>query len=628
MVVVRENCQGLAEAKRALRGLKPGAGGPDWKADAFAYYRKKLKDEGRWLALPQLREAVQKSSEEALKEGCYCLPTDKRAQVRLPQKPNVCWVSMESCVEPEPCQGQAPPPLVISHKTPLEAAGALAKTFKGHPVIVTMEATDFIRSEGELNGRLQEAEARSRAQHEMFSCTNFVFSSRAAALLCAKARQSPQERLNSSHDPAIIVADGVVLFRGPGDDGYPFLTQEEQVSLQVLVAGRALKRPWLQKGEHFLNQDDFLAFSHRLNLMTFQALEDAPGDRKPVLVLAAAGLADAEHRQPRAGIAQALKTWRSMWSGYFEAVVVACGDASTATIIDRAVNTDIYMKVLQNLPVLPSGREWHWNVECMQLSYNAVFSNIGRRMQAMREVVPGSALKSSDSGRPEKKLGRRASGAGLMFLTEAMSENQRPAGAVLSNSASRASLVADDKSDMESTGGARNFGRSLTTRTDVMDRSLSSANISVTMGSMQTTGGHSRGGRRASLAVGKDGLPEDSRALMERHAKLRLEATDHEQELKDQEDKKNQQKVAEILAKAWGVGGKRLSGMMTKIQTGKEEDTGKKGKLGRLNDKAAKEQKEESKQRLETMTLDKKRQIDSAAAILGCPGDRGASVRM
>ncbi|CAJ1348538.1 unnamed protein product [Effrenium voratum] len=155
MQVVRENCQGLAEAKRALRGLKPG----DWKADAFAYYRKKLKDEGRWLALPQLREAVQKSSEEALKEGCYCLPTDKRAQVRLPQKPNVCWVSMESCVEPEPCQGQAPPPLVISHKTPLEAAGALAKTFKGHPVIVTMEATDFIRSEGELNGRLQEAEA-------------------------------------------------------------------------------------------------------------------------------------------------------------------------------------------------------------------------------------------------------------------------------------------------------------------------------------------------------------------------------------------------------------------------------------------------------------------------------------
>ena len=32
---------------------------------------------------------------------------------------------------------------------------------------------------------------------------------------------------------------------------------------------------------------------------------EAPGDRKPVLVLAAAGLADAEHRQPRAGIAQA-----------------------------------------------------------------------------------------------------------------------------------------------------------------------------------------------------------------------------------------------------------------------------------------------------------------------------------
>lgn len=31
-------------------------------------------------------------------------------QVRLPQKPSVQWVSMESCTEPDPCQGVVPPP--------------------------------------------------------------------------------------------------------------------------------------------------------------------------------------------------------------------------------------------------------------------------------------------------------------------------------------------------------------------------------------------------------------------------------------------------------------------------------------------------------------------------------------
>eukprot|EP00435_Cladocopium_sp_Y103_P037465 s430_g9.t3 len=159
--------------------------------------------------------------------------------------------------------------------------------------------------------------ARGVAQHEMFVCTNFVFSSHAATHLCAKTRQSPQERLCSSHDPAVVVADDVMLFRGPAEGGFPFLPQQEQVPMKVLVTGRAVKRPWLQKGELFLDQDDFLAFSHRLNLMTYQALEDfgpsgafaADAPPPPVLVLSACGLSDPEHRQPRGGIAQGAVNW-------------------------------------------------------------------------------------------------------------------------------------------------------------------------------------------------------------------------------------------------------------------------------------------------------------------------------
>ncbi|CAK9050313.1 unnamed protein product [Durusdinium trenchii] len=622
----------LAEAKRALRGVRPG----DWNSEAFAHYKKKLTKEGRWLALPGLVDMVRRTSDEALKAGGYCLPKNKTAQVRLPQKPSVQWVSMESCTEPDPCQGVVPPPLVVSHKTPLEAAGVLGKHFEGHPLIVTFEATEFdTGAESEMKkGQILEGEARGLAQHEMFNCTNLVFSSRAATLLCAKARQSPQERLNAWHDPGVIVADNVVLFRGPAEDGYPFLSQEEQLNLRVLVAGRALKRPWLHKGEQFLNQDDFLAFSHRLNLMTYKALElQEPDGPAPILVLAACGLADAEHRQPRGGIGQALKTWRTMWSGFFEAVVVACGDSETAAIIDRAVNTDVYMKVLQNQPVAPSASQWHWKPAVMQLSYNPVFSCIARKMENIREA-PVSSSSTLRADQP-RKSGRRASGAGIMFLQEAMSEQQRPAGAILQHAPSRLSLVDLDsrtENGEPSASQSRAFGRSATSATGALGAELSRDHSMVTrdesvvtrQGSMLMTSAMTTGGRpsqrRASMAVGKDGQVEDSRALMDRLAKLRMEGTDHEQQLKDEEDRRNQQKMAEILAKAWGVGGKRISGMVSKVE---KDDKGKSKKLGGLfgSKEAEREEQEQKKAKLETMTLDKKRQIDSNAAILGCPQD-------
>eukprot|EP00434_Breviolum_minutum_P005633 symbB.v1.2.004968.t1/scaffold284.1/size240047/8 len=151
---LRTDEEELAEARRALRSVKPG----DWHAQAFVHYKKKLKDEGRWLALPGLVDLVRKSSEAALEAGSY-QPNRKSPQVRLSQKSRVQWVNMESCVEPEPCQGLAPPPLVVSHKTPLEAAGVLGRHFKGHPVIVTFEATEFERSDHK-KGQMIEGEAQ------------------------------------------------------------------------------------------------------------------------------------------------------------------------------------------------------------------------------------------------------------------------------------------------------------------------------------------------------------------------------------------------------------------------------------------------------------------------------------
>eukprot|EP00913_Durusdinium_trenchii_P012186 g11445.t1 len=301
-----------------------------------------------------------------------------------------------------------------------------------------------------------------------------------------------------------------------------------------------------------------------------------------------------------------------MWSGFFEAVVVACGDSETAAIIDRAVNTDVYMKVLQNQPVAPSASQWHWKPAVMQLSYNPVFSCIARKMENIREA-PVSSSSTLRADQP-RKSGRRASGAGIMFLQEAMSEQQRPAGAILQHAPSRLSLVDLDsrtENGEPSASQSRAFGRSATSATGALGAELSRDHSMVTrdesvvtrQGSMLMTSAMTTGGRpsqrRASMAVGKDGQVEDSRALMDRL-------------------------MAEILAKAWGVGGKRISGMVSKVE---KDDKGKSKKLGGLfgSKEAEREEQEQKKAKLETMTLDKKRQIDSNAAILGCPQEKSAS---
>eukprot|EP00435_Cladocopium_sp_Y103_P041063 s430_g11.t1 len=227
-------------------------------------------------------------------------------------------------------------------------------------------------------------------------------------------------------------------------------------------------------------------------------------------------------------------------------------------------------------------------------------------------------------------LGERTLWSDFLSQDAAMSENQRPAGAVLQTAASRLSLVdpsePGESLSIASLSRSMMIGKSLTSAASHLgdpesrEQSFMTRNGSMLMTSASTTGGGRPSARRASLAVGKDGQPEDSRAQMERIAKLRMEQTDHEQQLKDEEDKRNQAKMAEILVKAWGVGGKRMSGIVSKVE--KKDDKDKKKLHGRLGNKEAeREAQEEKKAKLETMTLDKKRQIDQAAAVLGCPVD-------
>ncbi|CAL1164483.1 unnamed protein product [Cladocopium goreaui] len=252
-----------------------------------------------------------------------------------------------------------------------------------------------------------------------------------------------------------------------------------------------------------------------------------------------------------------------------------------------------------------------------------VFFDLPGLHKVLGERTLWSDFLSQDAG--PKKWGEPR-----VVLSRAMSENQRPAGAVLHSASSRVSLVEPSEPgeslSFASVSRSMIIGKSLTSAASRLDPesrepSFMTRNGSMLMTSAATTGG-SRSARRASLAVGKDGQPEDSRTQMERIAKLRMEQTDHEQQLKDEEDRRNQAKMAEILAKAWGVAGKRMSGLVSKVEKNDDKDKDKKKLQGRLGNKEAeREAQEEKKAKLETMTLEKKRQIDQAAAVLGCPVD-------
>eukprot|EP00930_Biecheleria_cincta_P098956 TRINITY_DN90608_c0_g1_i1.p1 TRINITY_DN90608_c0_g1~~TRINITY_DN90608_c0_g1_i1.p1 ORF type:complete len:803 (-),score=148.40 TRINITY_DN90608_c0_g1_i1:22-2430(-) len=503
----------LVEAKRALRGIGPG----DWNAALFARYRKQFMEEGRWLAIPGLYSVALKSSQEALDAGWYSLssrPGNRGERVVLPQKSHCQWQGMDDIMEPEPCVGMVPPPIICSHRTPLDCARVLGKLYPKNEMFVTLEATDFTKlGAGTDTGAghlLEGEECRSLGLQEMHIRTNFKFASRMASNLCAKG-PSPRERLAAKTDPQIFVVEELALFRGDAPDGYPFLPEEDQLKLTALVSGRAVKRPWLvPRQETFLNQDDLICFMDRLNLLTYRALSASePGTPQPVLVLGLCGLTDAEHRQPRGSIVQALKVWRSTWAGLFQAVVVACGDENAAHFFDRSVNLDVYMEIMQNQPVKPAAHEWHWDMGLVDLSENKVLATHAAKVALQRQYGAGAAFTQGAPDGRRMSGTRRHSGAGLFMLGQALSDKPAEAGAILKSPAAPASPKSDASTPWPDPAQRAAGRRDSNARR--ASHASNASNLEVPK-------------RRLSQAIGMDGKAENARDRAERLANLRMDA--------------------------------------------------------------------------------------------------------
>lgn len=342
-------------------------------------------------------------------------------------------------------------------------------------------------------------------------------------------------------------------------------------------------------------------------------------------MMAAAGLSDAENWQPRQSYAQGLKTWRSLWAAHFEAVVIACADESTASIIDRTVNTDIYMNVVQNLPVVPSHWQYHWNLSAMKLSTNPVFASVASKMVLQRQhgasfavgsksgslrSKSGSLRRGTDSHGPRlsdshgRRLsgggGRRMSGAGMLMLQEALSGNERSAGAIIAKDP----MLRSQQSSEKVQGADEDSGPQVDNLLEaepapiVLKATRRSSNASSAGVSPQgLAAGTER--RRSSASIGLDGLPEDSKTHAERLVKRRLE-----------DDKRNSQSDSMQQARA----------SLTNVY--KEEDVKAQANMSvaaTAFQEFGSTKTEVMERPAQGMTLEKKRQIDSQAAIYEMP---------
>lgn len=407
-----------AEVQRKVRGGGPEPG--HWDAPFFCETRRRLLDEGRLESISALTGLAAQASHTALEAGEYRLPAALArhvCHVQIPKRSPVQFFGLDNL---DLGYGQATnmaPPIICSTKRTLEAAMEMTKLYPSHLIAASFDATDFSKDGRRLLGVQK---ARSAAQQELFIRTNFEYHCKVAQKCCGDGRM--QEQLTASTDPLMLAASEVVIFRGQFEEGYPFLRNEDLVTISMLITGRPRIRPLLTgHGEYFATQEDYLCFMDRLNLIARGAISIGIQDHnankattadevdqvskespKPVLVIGLHDLNVAAAQQPRHSIATALKGWRAQWGRHFEAVLVACGDSETATIMDKTVNGNIYVTALAGKPVL---REWHWHEPLLALSVNSVLSNIGGRNHPKDDQLARSTTKSSKELRKQKTEG-------------------------------------------------------------------------------------------------------------------------------------------------------------------------------------------------------------------------------
>jgi len=234
-------------------------------------------------------------------------------------------------------------PLTLTEASPVDIAVELRqKAGYSGPIVLILEAREF-----DANGNID-----IRAPGAVWPDDLYIRSdlSRYIDHVAQESRRLPdaapmRRYLTPPENPSVLRCAEVTIFRGPREQGYPFLEEPAQVT--VLVYAHADKHP-IVKTMHFWHREDMEwydskadadAVIERLHLLGDVARQDQllqdesrgclsvdEAPTAPVLIFGVPGGLNSRDRHPKDAMANMLKHWRRQFRSSFHEVFLCCSD--------------------------------------------------------------------------------------------------------------------------------------------------------------------------------------------------------------------------------------------------------------------------------------------------------------
>lgn len=364
-----------------------------WDPTVWVEARSEILQRNTTEGLATLLKCVRVTTEWALQRRTYRTQPKVRhctghVDLNLPFVRQAHWCGLGNLeVPPEMQESQIngkliPPPLMFTEMEPLDVITQLRKIHGNNRPITLVTEIDAFDDAGEIvlwrqKGGINPCCLPYRSDFSLYAAE--------AKTALKGSNTTIQQHISANQDPYIFLCPSVTVFRGPREEGYPFL--QEPINLHVIAASIPRGRPPVQTvfsregpTSWFAYKNDHNSLIERFNLLglaAYQASDDGvllpPRRReedKPILVLTALGCRGSSPRDALAGI---LKNWRRRFAPFFHSVYICLPKAlNLASFLDQAVNKSIYRILVleaQSADLLASKcAPWHWERKEIKMS--------------------------------------------------------------------------------------------------------------------------------------------------------------------------------------------------------------------------------------------------------------------
>jgi len=341
------------------------------------------------------------SSEQAVKNGTYHVasggPNGKRVDFDkiMARIPYADWYGRNNVNVALPQLAnkgaKIPPPVLFTAHSALDVAVQLHRNeFGQHPIVLVAEVTGFDR-----DGCISIERVGSFNPECLLLRTDLMRFIEQARKNVRDGKSTTKDHLCASKDPYVFLCRNVAIFRGPREQGYPFL--EETMKIQVIVVGQSEQRPVPQLvnskagwTEWYQSESGHHALLERLNLVSLvimqelydtgepQLVQSESGDqhvsRLPIILMTFPGANLYAH--PKDAVSNSLKHWRRRFTCYFHTAFVCTHgralngkETQMAMYTDSIVNAQM-LTILESHAMASKAMPWHWDSGLIKMATN------------------------------------------------------------------------------------------------------------------------------------------------------------------------------------------------------------------------------------------------------------------